>query len=41
MGYVNDFEIKLLGNDGRHIETSVSSKILFGDDGYPVGSKEY
>lgn len=36
-GYVNDFEIKLRGKDGRQIETSVSSKILFGDDGFPVG----
>ncbi len=36
-GYVNDYEIKLLGKDGRHIDTSVSSKILFDDDGYPAG----
>jgi len=35
--YVNDYEIKLRGKDGRVIDVSVSSKILFGDDGYSVG----
>ncbi len=36
-GYINDYEIKLRGKDGRVIDVSVSSKIIFGKDGYPEG----
>jgi len=36
-GYINDYEIKLRGKNGRVIDVSVSSKIIIGKDGYPEG----
>jgi PAS domain S-box-containing protein len=36
-GVINDYELKLKAKDGRVIDTSVSSRILFGKDGVPVG----
>ncbi len=34
---INDYELKLLAKDGRVIDVSVSSKIIFGKDGKPTG----
>jgi len=36
-GVINDYELKLLAKDGRVIDVSVSSKIIFGKDGKPTG----
>jgi PAS domain S-box-containing protein len=36
-GSVNDYELQLLAKDGRVIEVSVSSHIVFDDEGHPVG----
>ena len=36
-GVINDYELKLLSKDGRVIDVSVSSKIIFGKDGKPTG----
>ncbi|MDH5466825.1 MAG: PAS domain S-box protein [Candidatus Aminicenantes bacterium] len=36
-GTVNDYELKLKAKDGRVIEVSTSSKLVFGKDGKPVG----
>ena len=36
-GVINDYELKLKAKDGRVIETSVSSNIMFGKDGAPIG----
>jgi PAS domain S-box-containing protein len=34
---INDYELKLLAKDGRVIDVSVSSKIIFGKDRNPIG----
>jgi len=35
-GVINDYELKLIAKDGRVIDVSVSSKIIFNEDGkYP------
>ncbi len=36
-GVINDYELKLLSKDGRVIDVSVSSKIIFNKDGKPTG----
>jgi len=36
-GAVNDYEVKLMAKDGRVIEVSASSNLVFGNDGKPVG----
>jgi PAS domain S-box-containing protein len=36
-GVINDYELKLLAKNGRVIDVSVSSKIIFGKDGKPTG----
>jgi len=36
-GFVNDYELQLLAKDGRVIEVSASSKLVFGKNGKPVG----
>ncbi len=36
-GAVNDYELKLKAKDGRVIETSVSSQLMIGNDGQPIG----
>ncbi|MCP4583153.1 MAG: PAS domain S-box protein [candidate division Zixibacteria bacterium] len=35
-GSVNDFELTLLGKDGRHIPVSVNSRIVFDNQGSPL-----
>jgi PAS domain S-box-containing protein len=36
-GSVNDYELQLLAKDGRVIEASVSSHVVFDDEGRPLG----
>jgi len=36
-GVINDYELKLLAKDGRVIDVSISSQIIFGSNGEPVG----
>ena len=36
-GAVNDYEVKLMAKDGRVIEVSASSNLVFGKDGKPLG----
>jgi len=36
-GVINDYELKLKAKDGRVIEVSTTSKIIYGEDGSPVG----
>lgn len=36
-GIINDYELKLKAKDGRIIDVSTSSKIVFGKDGKPIG----
>ncbi len=36
-GVINDYELTLLAKDGRVIDVSVSSKIIFGKDRNPIG----
>ncbi len=36
-GSINDYELQLMAKDGRVIEASVSSRILFDEEGRPIG----
>ncbi len=36
-GSINDYELKLLAKDGREIDVSVSSRIVFDESGRPLG----
>lgn len=36
-GVINDYELELLAKDGRVIDVSVSSKIIFNKNGKPIG----
>ncbi len=36
-GIINDYELQIKAKDGRVIEVSISSKIIYGEDGSPIG----